>query len=268
MAQWRPMKQFFLDEIVRRDGLGDNMYSPRCALCQRPVGADAPDAPRFFRCTDCGDFLQCKECCVAKHQLTPLHLLKEWKGRFWDDVRLESLGLTYQLGHQGLPCPRPEDPVRTMVVIDVTGIHIVRFRYCGCTAARTSGNLHQLLRNGWYPATVTDPSTCATFNVLALFRLLNVVGNMNAHDFMASLERRTDALNASGMNWMPDRYKAFARMARQFAFLQRMRRAGRAHDEAGVDATGLGEAMVRCWACPYDKGNLPPDWRDVDVKYR
>lgn len=57
-------------------------------------------------------------------------------------------------------------------------------------------------------------------------------------------------------------------MSRQYSFLQRMRRAGRAHDPAGIVATKAGEAMVVCWACPYDGRNLPADWRDVDPKYR
>jgi hypothetical protein len=76
MAQWRGMKQFFLDEAIRRDGLGDNMHSPECALCAKELGASVPETPRFFRCQDCGDFLQCQSCCVKRHELSPLHLLK------------------------------------------------------------------------------------------------------------------------------------------------------------------------------------------------
>jgi hypothetical protein len=57
-------------------------------------------------------------------------------------------------------------------------------------------------------------------------------------------------------------------MTRQYAFLQRAWRAGRAHDPAGIEATKLGELTVVCWACPHDGRNLPPEWRDVDPKYR
>ncbi|KAJ7294043.1 hypothetical protein C8J57DRAFT_1491395 [Mycena rebaudengoi] len=73
-------------------------------------------------------------------------------------------------------------------------------------------------------------TTCMTFNVLDLFRLLTVVGNMNAHDFVTSLERCTDTLGATGIWWLPDR------------LIQ------------GIWAGGL--------------TNLPSDWRDVDPKYR
>jgi len=57
-------------------------------------------------------------------------------------------------------------------------------------------------------------------------------------------------------------------MARQFAFLKRLQRAGRAHDPAGVNSTKNGECAVLCWACPQDGINLPEGWRDVSPEYR
>ncbi|KAL1712072.1 hypothetical protein EV715DRAFT_268149 [Schizophyllum commune] len=60
---------------------------------------------------------------------------------------------------------------------------------------------------------------------------------------------------------MPDIYKAFGRITRQWGFLLRMKRAARGYDERGIDGTLEGEAAVRCWACPRDGVNMPPDWR-------
>jgi hypothetical protein len=80
-----------------------------------------------------------------------------------------------------------------MVVIDSQAIHTVRFQYCGCDNSDHANNLEQLLRNSWYPATTVDPATCATFAALELFRLLNVIGNINVHDFVKAVERQTDA---------------------------------------------------------------------------
>ncbi|KAJ7159135.1 hypothetical protein C8R43DRAFT_1124767 [Mycena crocata] len=250
MAQWRSKKQFFLDETLRQDGLGDSMHKPECALCHQAVGPDAPVAARFFRCRDCGDFLQCKSA-VSLAISVPLSMLNGW-GHFGN----------------GGPCPNPEALMRTMVVINMTGIHSMHFHYCACDRRVRANELQQLMRCGWYPASITDPGTCATFNVLDLFRLLNVVGNLNVHDFIQSLERRTDGLCASGMRWMPDRYRAFSRMQCQNAFLDRVRRTGRAHDNEGVDKTSLGETLPVCWACPQEWRNLPPDWQEVDPKYR
>ncbi|KAJ7164597.1 hypothetical protein C8R43DRAFT_1122474 [Mycena crocata] len=264
MAKWREMKQFFLDETVRRDGLGDSMHDPKCSLCHKAVGPDAPDAPRFFRCRDCGDFLQCKTCCVERHQPSPLHILNEWTGAFWKRISLLDLGLVFQVGHEGGPCPKPEPLLRTMVVVDTTGIHSVHFHYCACARRLRSNELQQLMRCGWYPASVTDPGTCATFNILDLFRLLNVTGNMNVHDFIQALERRTDGLAPSGMKWMPVRVPL---AIHQNTFLDRIRRAGRAHDEEGVEATALGEVIPLCWACPQEFRNLPPDW-PLDANFK
>ncbi|KAJ7476816.1 hypothetical protein B0H11DRAFT_2234793 [Mycena galericulata] len=264
MNDFRKLKDFFLLETIRMHGLGDSTESPCCALCQVSLSG----ATRFFRCSDCGTFLQCLDCCLQRHALTPLHLLKEWNGQWWDETDLGTLGLVYQLGHDGQRCTHPAGTVRTMVVMDVAAIHTVKYRYCACHQSEQTDNLRQLMRNGWFPATTTDPATCATFNALDFFRLLNVLGNINAHDFVRALEQNTRAISRSGYKPLPDRYKAFMRMARQYAFLQQMRRSGRGHDSAGLAATKLGECTVMCWACPQDGRNLPENWRDVSPKYR
>ncbi|KAK7012748.1 CxC2 domain-containing protein [Favolaschia claudopus] len=261
MSLWRPVMGDFLAEILRHEGLGDDANAPRCALCRR--GEDV----RLFKCSDCGQYLQCETCCVELHQKTPLHVLKEWNGRFWEPRALLDLGLVYQLGHGGFPCPFP-DTARKMVLIEAPAIHQIRFAYCKCSKSDSADNLEQLLRNGWYPATITDPGTCATFKTLEGYRLYNIVGNMNVRDYVTSLERMTDASAASGMTWIPERYKQFGRIARQWGFIGRLMRAGRGHDKAGVGATALGECAVRCWACPQEGRNLPDGWEEVDPKYQ
>jgi hypothetical protein len=76
MSLWRPLKQEFSDELVRHDGLADNLGNPRCAHCQRLYDADEPTSMRIFKCADCGQFLQCKDCCLSHHALTPLHVIR------------------------------------------------------------------------------------------------------------------------------------------------------------------------------------------------
>ncbi|KAJ7446844.1 hypothetical protein B0H11DRAFT_1745358, partial [Mycena galericulata] len=269
MSIWRPVKQTFMDAMLWHDGLGYDSAEPRCALCQ---AASPPDASgdarvRLFRCSTCGDFLQCRSCCLERHQRTPLHLLEEWNGAFWVTQTLKSLGLVYQMGHGGGSCIFPDPLKRTMTVLEHPHVHQVVFQYCNCNRSDEADSIQQLLRNSWYPATATDPGTCATFRTLEIFRLQNVVGNMNVHDFITAMERQTNATGSTGLDRVPSRYKEFMRMSRQWAFLKRMKRAGRGHDPAGVDATSVGRAAVVCWACPYDGRNLPSNWRDIDPKY-
>ncbi|KAJ6561834.1 hypothetical protein B0H19DRAFT_1209995 [Mycena capillaripes] len=262
---WIPMpEEGFLDEILRHNGLGDDLHDLTCGHCKTPYSSTT----QIFKCLDCGQFLQCKGCCLSHHALAPLHVIKEWNGRFWSDTTLAVLGLVYQLGHGGLPCIYPDSRTYKMTVIEAPIIHQVRVRYCKCARSDHADHVEQLLRNAWYPASITDPATCATFKTLEAFQLYNVVGNLNVHDFIHAMERATDAMASTGMSWLPDRYKQFQRMARQWAFLKRVKRAGRGHDPAGVDATELRACTVTCWTCPYDGRNLPEDWREVELRMR
>ncbi|KAJ7893230.1 hypothetical protein B0H13DRAFT_1625288 [Mycena leptocephala] len=267
MKQWRPLAQDFLDALLRREGLGD----PHCACCQAEYGGDV----RLFRCDQCGVFSQCLACVKSRHQLNPLHCLKEWNGQHWIQAKLsgggpgESLGLVYQVGHHGFACCFPEERERSMVVIDITGVHSITYRYCGCEKSEcvVQGHLGQLLGNGWYPATTIDPETCATIDALETFRLLNVIGNVNVRDFVSALERKVDPLHVEKVP-VRDRYKACGRMTRQYGFLLRAKRKGRRHETDGLRKTAPGGLAELCWACPHDGKNLPEGWRDVDPQYR
>ncbi|KAK6997424.1 CxC2 domain-containing protein [Favolaschia claudopus] len=267
MSVWRPLAGEFLDWMLRFDGLGDYVNNLTCCCC----GEEASEGSGVFRCDQCGPFIQCRNCVLERHRLTPLHCLKEWDGSCWTEARLcgsvgVGLGLVFQLGHHGFPCTFPGEQ-RSLVVADVNGIFSLQVRYCNCEKAAFTPELRlgQLLGQGWYPATTVDPETCATFQVLGFFRLLGVVGNVTAHDFIGALERTADPTK---VNKIPDRYKAFGRMSRQHAFLQRAKRAGRGHVENGLRTTPRGGLAVDCWACPDPARNLPDGWEKVAPEWR
>ena len=100
------------------------------------------------------------------------------------------LGLTIQLGHPPhQTCRAPA--ARRLVIVHTNGLHTVQVTFCrcdGCPEFRT-----QILRYGWWPATSTDPQTCATREALRLFHLLNLQGNLTPTDFYRSLEQLTDS---------------------------------------------------------------------------
>ncbi|KAK7002264.1 CxC2 domain-containing protein [Favolaschia claudopus] len=260
MRVWRPLAGFFLDELLRREGLGGKSDA-FCACCSAALGAG--EMP--VRCEDCGDFIQCSRCVVLRHETMPLHKVERWNGRYWARSSLASLGCVYQLGHGGFRCPHPASKEREMVILHFPNLYTIKYRYCGCDLSDHANNLQQLLRNGWYPATTVDPATCATLATLKVFRLMNVIGNLTIHDFIKTVERSTDA---AGLHSVPDRYKSFGLISRQFAFLQRLMRSGRGHDERGVEGTVQGECGVLCWACPHDGINLPEGWREVGPEFR
>ncbi|KAI4517304.1 hypothetical protein K525DRAFT_153413, partial [Schizophyllum commune Loenen D] len=241
-------QQAFLNEMMWGEGLRDALPDLSCTSCSAAYvppstsGAYDPTLTRIFCCWSCGDFNECLDCCVKRHELMPLHVLEEWTGQYWSKVSLASLGFVYQLGHGGRPCIHPEPLIRTIAVLD-RSIHTLRVRYCGCRFGPTTEHTVQLLRNRWYPATSVDPETCATFACLDQLRLAAVHANTNTHGFIKMLEAETDPI---GLTKVP--------------------RAGSANSLAGIAGTPIGGLVVRCWACPREGVNLPPGWDQVNEK--
>ncbi|KAJ7080556.1 hypothetical protein C8R43DRAFT_965697 [Mycena crocata] len=79
MKEWRPHQQLFLGETTGHHGLGDSTCQQECAICEKDL---SDGKTRFFRCSECGVFLQCEACCLKHHRLTPLHFLDNtaWLG--------------------------------------------------------------------------------------------------------------------------------------------------------------------------------------------
>jgi hypothetical protein len=74
-------------------------------------------------------------------------------------------------------------------------VHNVDLNFCNCDSKIE--RRQQLMRVCWWPATVRDPKTCATFAVVRLFQFLNCLGKVSTHDFLHSLEllSNNDGLN-------------------------------------------------------------------------
>ncbi|KIY61885.1 hypothetical protein CYLTODRAFT_459471 [Cylindrobasidium torrendii FP15055 ss-10] len=96
-------------------------------------------------------------------------------------------------------------------------------------------------------------------------RLLNVIGNVNVRDFLTTLERTTDPWAVA---WLPDRYKNFGFMVRQFLFLLRLKRSGAVHIPKPIASAERGCLAVKCWACPRPGINLPEGWENVEEHLR
>jgi hypothetical protein len=196
-----------------------------------------------------------------------------WNGSFFQCITLKSLGVCIQLGHNsGDKCynlvPSTGDD---FIVIGLDGIHEIALDFCGCASAQVQ--YKQLLCVQWYPATISEPQTTATFMVLQNFHLLSFESKVSAYEFYHLLARCTDnsslskikvsiissSLDLSNYN-MKDCYSAFMRMVHQWRNLKQLGHAGRGHNPARVDTTAEGELAVLCPTCPHPGKNLLPDW--------
>ncbi|RDX40776.1 hypothetical protein OH76DRAFT_1489992 [Lentinus brumalis] len=241
VRDWLPMRARTLDELLMYESVpSDFTEGSLCHGCNEKTAA--------VRCAECHDrALYCPECIVAQHQRLPLHWLEVWQGKTFARTSLRAQGLSLQLGHEGNEaCPNPSSKERRLVVVDVTGIH-------------------EVFRRGWFPATNARPSTAFTFRVLKTFHEMNFQSKMSLYDYWRSLERITDN---TGTRPPLNRYKQFNHVMRLWRHLVMLKRAGRAHDPAGISATQPGSLAVECPACPHPDKNLPDSWESAPEERR
>ncbi|KAF7321778.1 CxC2 domain-containing protein [Mycena kentingensis (nom. inval.)] len=238
MSVWmREHRDTFLRVLLWRDGRGS--AADICPQCKTRASC--------VRCRDCLNApFTCAECCVQLHAHNPLHWIERWNGVYFERTSLRACGLQIQLGHE-------DDHSHYR-----NGIHQVSVAFCGCYHSKDVDYV-QLLKGGYYPATLDSPRTCVTFACLDFYQTLSFHGKTTAYDFYSTLETLSNGVGIKP----PDRYRVFLRVARQWRHLHLLKRAGRGHDKYGVAGTGEGELAIRCPACPRPGINLPEDWADA-----
>jgi hypothetical protein len=97
-----------------------------------------------------------------------------------------------QLGHRiGETCTVPLRAFGdSFTVIDTGGIFPVGVDFCNCETSVDHAT--QLLRSRWFPATIRNPRTAATFRVLSTFQLLSFESRTSVFDYYNSLARLSD----------------------------------------------------------------------------
>ena len=85
MADWLEYRSIMLDELLRKDGLGDLPTPGTCVNCMKLVGE--------YRCDDCfGGNMYCSECILSSHCQLPLHRIQVRPGEsYWGLSRIEIL---------------------------------------------------------------------------------------------------------------------------------------------------------------------------------
>ncbi|PBK64790.1 hypothetical protein ARMSODRAFT_1022781 [Armillaria solidipes] len=246
----------YLDAFICLEG---QEASADVVWCETCIYADA-ERPGVagFCCVDClGDHMECKQCILHCHQCMPLHRIEEWKGEYFERVTLQSLGLHIQLGHAGRECDAIHEGPSDFTVLHTNGIHQIAIDFCNCS--QRLQHHEQLLRFRWFPATVHQPQTCATFAVLNNFQTMNHAGKLSAWEHFVTLINLMDNL---GILMRKPLYTAYLRMIREYRHIQMMKRFGRGHFDEGIKSTGQGELVLPCLGCPQPGINMEIEWVD------
>ena len=149
-----------------------------------------------------------------------------------------------------------------LTVVDTTGVHEMRTRFCRCHSL-TSNPLHtQLLKMGLYPSSTERTRTVFTFRVLHHYDLINLEGKMSAWQYYSTLRRLSSNVFP---DVVVDRYRELMRALRQWRDLTSRRRAGLPMDkDLRLEPGGL---ALFCPACPQPGVNLPVNWKDDPEQY-
>ncbi|PPR04539.1 hypothetical protein CVT26_002506 [Gymnopilus dilepis] len=258
----RTHRPSYLDEVCRFSGRGDFIAASQCPDCIARK-AMTPGIPEY-RCVECFlPDLTCRDCCVRRHRMNPLHRIQltpsqQWSGSHFEPISLKSLGLQIQLNHSSMYCVNPQPCHASMLVLHTNGIHQVSINFCGCDRALPQHT--QLLRRRLYPASQRIVKTCATFELLDLLHKFALSTKSSTYDFYNSLEKMTDN---TGLRTPKSRYRSLFRMVLQWRHLKLLKWGGRAHDPAGIEATAPGELALQCPSCPHPGINLPDGWEEV-----
>ncbi|PPR05742.1 hypothetical protein CVT26_008495 [Gymnopilus dilepis] len=256
MVLWKEgFRDMYLDELLRWEGRGDawHQIETPCADC---LGRKVVTPPAgIYRCSDCFyPHMLCKECCVRRHRMLPLHVIQEWTGSTFIKTSLKKLGFRIQLNHLSLKCSQPEAGHAKLVILHTNGLHEVSLDFCGCQPV---SKVRQLMRRGLFPSSQDNPRTCATFDLLRHLHMLSLTSKCSTYDYYRALEKLT---NNSGVDLPASKYRPLMRMALQWRHLKMMKRAGRGHDDTGVAGTKEGELAIACPSCPHPGINIPEGW--------
>ncbi|KAJ7453629.1 hypothetical protein B0H11DRAFT_1740870 [Mycena galericulata] len=200
-----------------------------------------------FRCPECGvTDMVCARCLVGMHRGQQCHHVEQWDGFAFVRTSLYRLGHQVHLGHRGRPCEHNDGKGREFVLVDTNGIHLARILYCGCEEA--PARHIQLVRARLFPATLKDPKTVFTFDVLHNFHVHNLTSKKPALDYYRALQKLTDNARPGKV---PDRYREFMRVVRVWRHMAMRRRSGQAQNIDSVITNRRQKSLVvRCPACP------------------
>ncbi|EAU87583.2 hypothetical protein CC1G_12835 [Coprinopsis cinerea okayama7 len=191
------------------------------------------------------------ECFASAHRLQPLHWAHVWNNthQYFERKDLSEIHPTspFTIGHNrdNNPCAAQSGKV-TMTLVDVNGVHTTRVSFCDCQGVHD--RVTQLMKSGFFPATLSLPRTAFTFAVLRHFQLLQLEAKASAYDFCTALRRLSDFAFTKRI---PDIYPQFVVVMQIWRVLMAIQDSGQAH---GINKIlhnrQPGNLIVHCPVCP------------------
>ncbi|KZV77999.1 hypothetical protein EXIGLDRAFT_583392, partial [Exidia glandulosa HHB12029] len=226
-----------------------------------------------YRCLDCYTSKPCcSVCMVETHRSLPFHRIEFWNGLHFERAALDAIGLRIYLGHDGVICPGVSAEGKTVEVHEVklsiahlNGIHTLHVVPCWCRGPRQAKQdmVEQLIRARLFPATLSNPTTAYTIELLEHWHLESLQSKKSTWDYWQALCQKSakgvDRVRVSG------RYTAFLRAGRQWRVLKMLIRSGQAHaiDKHLPTNRWPGSVVVVCPACPEPEFNLQENWEEL-----
>jgi hypothetical protein len=204
-------------------------------------------SPALFRCEECNNPPPlCQQCLLQSHRNLWFHHIQEWNGQFFGRTTLETFSAVITLGHHGHPCPNRSDKSigRHMIFMHSNGFHHFCIEFCHCNHAKTEHL--QLVQASLFPATIAQPETAFTFDVLDYFHIQSLTSKKSAYDYHDAIQKKTSqsfpqdvpvrhryfiTIKNLTLN-SQDRYPEFNRVVRVWNHLALVRRMGQFH---GID---------------------------------
>ncbi|KAJ7459127.1 hypothetical protein B0H11DRAFT_2242697 [Mycena galericulata] len=120
----------YIEGAIRRYAERGTLGPDICSWCKIEMSED-----RIFRCQrGCHDQLPgCTPCIAIAHEQLPTHRLEEWVENRWEPRTLRDVGYIQQLGHEGLPCPKPSFLITVRLLHLPDGMQELWCRECLCT---------------------------------------------------------------------------------------------------------------------------------------
>lgn len=121
-------------------------------------------------------------------------LNQQWNSEreYFQHVSLKSLGQVIQLGHPtGEACINSEPCYSSLfTVLNTNGMHDIILQFCNCETKQA--HYVQLLRFGWFLATVSFPHTALTLRLLKHFQILSFEPKLTVYKYHQTLQCLTD----------------------------------------------------------------------------